>query len=446
MLAYFQNFLFTYLVFSNVIGYGYLLTFCLKQKENNFTFLFFNGTILIIFVSILINFFTPLHSNITNILFIIFTIIGSYKVYREIFYSHNFKLIIFVLLFASTIIFKSYPYNDYEFYHLPYVEILRNFKIIFGLSNFEFSYGYPSIFQNITALQYNLFMKLDSFIFYTPLLVSVLLGETFFKYIKLDNLIIKFLSYIFIVNFLIHANRYGSLGNDFPAHAISMFSYILFFSIIFIDKNNKKLYLFILTLIIAIFAKLTLLLNLLLIIPIFLFKRNILKLNTRTLIFILIVTFSIFLKNFINTSCLFFPISTTCFQTNWSAEKYDFSSAKMVNAYISALALGYKSLDNDISVGISPDGPKGPRHKVSNGIIHIARLSEKEIIPVGIGFKKKWILNTWDKFIIPKIFNEICFVWGKPIKVSKNSRESLKSKKDLEKLMNKLTIEANKNY
>ena len=105
-----------------------------------------------------------------------------------------------------------------------------------------------------------------------------------------------------------------------------------------------------------------------------------------------------------------------------------------------------KSLDNNISIGISPDGPKGPRHKVSNGIIHIARLSEKEIIPVGIGFKKKWILNTWDKFLVPKIFNEICFVWGKPIKVSKNSKQSLKLKKDLENLMNKLTNEANKNF
>ena len=105
-----------------------------------------------------------------------------------------------------------------------------------------------------------------------------------------------------------------------------------------------------------------------------------------------------------------------------------------------------KSLDNNISIGISPDGPKGPRHKVSDGIIHIARLSETEIIPVGIGFKRKWILNTWDKFIVPKIFNEICFVWGKPIKVSKNSRQSLKLKKDLEILMNKLTAEANKNF
>ena len=113
---------------------------------------------------------------------------------------------------------------------------------------------------------------------------------------------------------------------------------------------------------------------------------------------------------------------------------------------LKALRQIIKSLNDNISIGISPDGPKGPRHEVSDGIIHIARLSEKEIIPVGIGFKKKWILNTWDRFIIPKVFNEICFVWGKPIKVSKNSRQSLKLKKDLETSMNKLTTEANKNF
>ena len=59
-----------------------------------------------------------------------------------------------------------------------------------------------------------------------------------------------------------------------------------------------------------------------------------------------------------------------------------------------------KSLKNGISIGISPDGPKGPRHKVSEGILSISRLSKSVILPVGIGFKKKWVLNTWDKFII----------------------------------------------
>ena len=66
-----------------------------------------------------------------------------------------------------------------------------------------------------------------------------------------------------------------------------------------------------------------------------------------------------------------------------------------------------KSLKRGISIGISPDGPKGPRHKVSDGILSISRLSNSPILPVGIGFKKKWVLNTWDKFIIPKPFNEI---------------------------------------
>ena len=74
-----------------------------------------------------------------------------------------------------------------------------------------------------------------------------------------------------------------------------------------------------------------------------------------------------------------------------------------------------KSLKNGISIGISPDGPKGPRHKVSEGILSISRLSKSVILPVGIGFKKKWVLNTWDKFIIPKPFNEITVVWGDPI-------------------------------
>ena len=73
-----------------------------------------------------------------------------------------------------------------------------------------------------------------------------------------------------------------------------------------------------------------------------------------------------------------------------------------------------KSLKNGISIGISPDGPKGPRHKVSEGILSISRLSESVILPVGIGFKKKWVLNTWDKFIIPKPFNEITVIWGDP--------------------------------
>ena len=105
-----------------------------------------------------------------------------------------------------------------------------------------------------------------------------------------------------------------------------------------------------------------------------------------------------------------------------------------------------KSLKHNISIGMAPDGPKGPRHKVSEGIIHIARLSNKEILPVGIGFKKKWILDTWDKFIVPKVFNEISIVWGQPIKIPKSLKGNSKFQQNLELSMNNLTKQANKNF
>ena len=69
----------------------------------------------------------------------------------------------------------------------------------------------------------------------------------------------------------------------------------------------------------------------------------------------------------------------------------------------------------NISIGITPDGPRGPRHKVGEGTINISRISNKKILPMSLACKKKWVLNTWDKFIVPKPFNEICIVWGEPL-------------------------------
>ena len=103
-----------------------------------------------------------------------------------------------------------------------------------------------------------------------------------------------------------------------------------------------------------------------------------------------------------------------------------------------------KSLKKGISIGISPDGPKGPRHKVSDGILSISRLSNASILPVGIGFKKKWVLNTWDKFIIPKPFNQITIIWGEPLPALKNEKNINQIKSKLERTMYSLTKKANR--
>ena len=104
-----------------------------------------------------------------------------------------------------------------------------------------------------------------------------------------------------------------------------------------------------------------------------------------------------------------------------------------------------RSLKKGISIGISPDGPKGPRHKVSDGILSISRLSNSPILPVGIGFKKKWVLNTWDKFIIPKPFNQITIIWGEPLPALKNEKNINQITSKLESTMYSLTKRANRN-
>ncbi len=106
-----------------------------------------------------------------------------------------------------------------------------------------------------------------------------------------------------------------------------------------------------------------------------------------------------------------------------------------------------KSLKSGISIGMTPDGPRGPRMKVNSAIIKIASLTGHKIVPLSYSVKKKFFLNSWDKFLVALPFGKGCFVWGKPIKIKKNisTNEDLKLSKRLENNLLKLTKKAD-NY
>src|SRR5262249_27404667 len=57
-------------------------------------------------------------------------------------------------------------------------------------------------------------------------------------------------------------------------------------------------------------------------------------------------------------------------------------------------------------LAVIPDGPRGPRRHVEQGLIYLAARTGMPIIPVGIGYRKPWRLPTWDKFAIPRPFTE----------------------------------------
>jgi len=64
-----------------------------------------------------------------------------------------------------------------------------------------------------------------------------------------------------------------------------------------------------------------------------------------------------------------------------------------------------------------PDGPVGPRYKVQHGIIRLAQLTGYPIISVTGSFSHMKVLNSWDRFIIPRPFSRCLLLYGNPIYV-----------------------------
>ena len=67
------------------------------------------------------------------------------------------------------------------------------------------------------------------------------------------------------------------------------------------------------------------------------------------------------------------------------------------------------------SFAITPDGPKGPRHQVKDGILRLAELTGLPIIPVGIGISRKVSFGSWDRFSLPLPFSRCVIYWSPPI-------------------------------
>lgn len=66
-------------------------------------------------------------------------------------------------------------------------------------------------------------------------------------------------------------------------------------------------------------------------------------------------------------------------------------------------------------IGITPDGPRGPREEISDGVLQIARLAQVDVIPLAYSCKPIKILHTWDRFRVSMPFCKGAFVAGAPV-------------------------------
>jgi len=73
------------------------------------------------------------------------------------------------------------------------------------------------------------------------------------------------------------------------------------------------------------------------------------------------------------------------------------------------LLQAFKSIKCGEEVLITPDGPRGPRHSMSDGAIGIALKSRLPIFVMNYKAAHYWQLKSWDKFVIPKPFTKVDF-------------------------------------
>ncbi len=85
-----------------------------------------------------------------------------------------------------------------------------------------------------------------------------------------------------------------------------------------------------------------------------------------------------------------------------------------------------KTLKDGYDIGITPDGPKGPRHEVAEGIVVMAQKTKAKIVLVEIKPTRYWQLNSWDKFVIPKPFGTLHYYATQPLDITNMELEEAK--------------------
>lgn len=103
-------------------------------------------------------------------------------------------------------------------------------------------------------------------------------------------------------------------------------------------------------------------------------------------------------------------------------------------------------LSDGEAVGITPDGPRGPRMRVKAGAIKIAQLSGMPVLPVSAAIRPRRLLKSWDRFFLPMPFCRGIIIWGEPINVPRRLGEDKQEafRRQLEDSMNALTLEADR--
>ncbi len=309
-----------------VLGWGLLVSSFFYVKEDikkNLSEIAIFGFCLTLPITQFVNFFFPISELYFYISFLI-SIIILFKFKRHIkedFLQWLIKLsLIFIILIPVKYVIKG---NEDLYYHLPKLELLNEFKIIFGIAHFDPSLSFTNGWAHISSA-FNFFNGASKNLYLTSFVFYILTIITFFNYLKKTDLnTLKILSLIIISFLLIKFYRIQEFGNDYHAIILLLFSQFLIFQYYLIDKKNSFL---VNKIIFFTFFAIMFRIYSLFIIPtlfiLLLNKKNIFKLINKKLLILTFISLSLTVfTSLINSGCIIMPIKQTCLNNDnisWS--------------------------------------------------------------------------------------------------------------------------------
>ena len=75
-------------------------------------------------------------------------------------------------------------------------------------------------------------------------------------------------------------------------------------------------------------------------------------------------------------------------------------------------------------MAVTPDGPRGPRMRLQEGVVRLAQLTGAPILPMAWSTRRRKTFQSWDRFILPVPFGEGVIVWGEPLYAPREAGEA----------------------
>ncbi len=318
----------------SLIGYG-LFFFSINKNlkiSSSYGYAGLTGILILSIYSYLSSFIIE-HNQVHNLIILIIGLISFF--YFNFKWNNQNKYLLFFLAiyFIGYLIFKTH--DDFPYYHFKYSYYLTQFSSVVGIGNFDLGYRTPSSIFYLNSLFYLPFVKyfmfqmtaFSIFLFSSIILIDKIRKNTF-------NKNYDFFTYFYLLSFIfinIFFYRISEHGTDRSAQILILIliGEILFFVNFKSDIKRILSKLFILiSIIISLKAFYILYMIFFIIISYHLYKsynpiKVLLYFLTNHYFNLLLILFVLVLSvNFINSGCLIYPVTFTCFDNfSWAISK-----------------------------------------------------------------------------------------------------------------------------